>query len=199
MNSQMSSNKLEGGWGEAVVRDLERGADEPGWVARDGGVAGGAEVEVAGSCSQDGPGAVAEEVFGGGGRAGGGGGETGSGGAEVELAAVGGEGVVGSLAVGLGCPAGEEAALGSLEGGRVAAAAGEGCCGQAGLGTARRLRRSLILLLCTRWPRWRPSLIIIIIIIFQQKQRSRTVIIFCYLLVGTCELARLPDTIAISV
>ena len=89
-----------------------------------------------------------------------------SGGADVELAPVGGEGVVGSLAVGLGCPAGEEAALDSLEGGRVAVAAGEGCRGPTGseLGAARRLRRSLVLLLCTRWPRWRPSLIIIIII-----------------------------------
>ena len=36
-------------------------------------------------------------MFGGGGRAGGGGGETGSGGSAVELAAVGGEGVVGHL------------------------------------------------------------------------------------------------------
>ena len=52
---------------------------------------------------------------------------SGAGGSEVELAAVGGEGVVESLAVGLGCPVGEEAALDSLEGGRGAAAAGEGC------------------------------------------------------------------------
>ena len=85
----------EGCRGEAVVRGIERGADASGWVARDGGVAGGAEGEGAGSCSQDGPGAVAEEVFGVGGRACGGGGETGSGGSEVELASVGGEGVVG--------------------------------------------------------------------------------------------------------
>ena len=79
-------------------------------------------------------------------------GETGACGSEVELAPVGGEGVVGSLAVGLGCPAGEEAALGSQEGGRVAAAAGEGCRGPTGLDGARRLRRSLVLLR-TRWPR----------------------------------------------
>ena len=44
-------------------------------------------------------------------------GETRSCGSDVELAPVGGEGVVGSLAVGLGCPAGQEAWVRWKEGG----------------------------------------------------------------------------------